>query len=80
MEKGDHFQYPKKDPFKVPEHYNKLNDRMRKTRFWVKIMQPGLPFEFAKHRNLHITPICWSSEPESLACRLDLPVETIEET
>jgi hypothetical protein len=41
MEYGDFFQYPKKDPFKVPEEYNKLKDSLKKERFWVKIMQAG---------------------------------------
>jgi hypothetical protein len=41
MEKGDYYQLPKKGPFKVPEHYNKLKENIRKNFFWVKIMQPG---------------------------------------
>ena len=44
MEHGDYFQYPKIDSFKVPEFYNKLDDKIRKTLFWVKIMQPDKPF------------------------------------
>lgn len=41
MEKGDFFQLPNRDPFKVPEEYNGLRDSIKKERFWVKIMQAG---------------------------------------
>jgi hypothetical protein len=41
MEKGDFFQYPKKDPFKEPEHYKKEKENIRKDFFWVKMMQEG---------------------------------------
>ena len=53
MESGDYFQYPKEDPFKVPEGYNDVDDESRNELFWVKIMQPDLPFEFAKHKRLY---------------------------
>jgi hypothetical protein len=41
MESGDYFQFPNEEPFKVPEHYNKLNENIRKNLFWAKIMKPG---------------------------------------
>lgn len=50
MEHGDYFQYPKADPFKVPEEYNELDEEIRNDLFWVKIMQADQPFEFAKHK------------------------------
>jgi hypothetical protein len=40
MKKGDYFQYPDEEPFKVPEFYNKLKENIRKNYFWVKIMKP----------------------------------------
>ena len=80
MRKEDYLQYPNKDPFKVPEAYAKIPEKIRKERFWIKIMHPGFPFDFAKGKNFHIKPICWSSEPELLAYYLEKPVELIEET
>ena len=70
MEKGDYFQYPKDNPFKVPEHYNKFKENIRKRQFWVRIMQPDQPFEFAKEKMLHTKPICWTNEPDNLSRRL----------
>jgi hypothetical protein len=43
-------------------------------------MQQDQPFMFAKDKMLHTKPICWSNEPENLSRRLEMPVETIEET
>lgn len=43
-------------------------------------MHPGLPFEVAKDKKLHIKPICWSSEPEVLSWKMKISVESIEET
>ena len=36
MERGDYFQYPKEDPFKIPKFYNDLKENIRKTLFWVR--------------------------------------------
>jgi hypothetical protein len=47
MEKGDFFQHPNKDPFKVPEFYGKLNENVRKNLFWARIVQPDQPFDLA---------------------------------
>jgi hypothetical protein len=74
------FQYPKQYPFKFPEFYNKHKEIIRKNLFWVRMMQPGQPFQFAKDKMLHSNPICWTNEPDNLSFRLDIPVETIEET
>lgn len=41
MEIYDYFQYPKEEPFKIPEVYNELKENIRNTLFWVKIMQPN---------------------------------------
>jgi hypothetical protein len=80
MERGDYFQYPKKDRFKVPKYYNDEDEDTQKDLFWVRIMQPHQPFEFAKDKKLRSKPICWTSKPAHLSRRLDMPVETIEET
>ena len=53
LERGDYFQYPKVNPFKLPEEYDKVEEDILKELFWVKIMQPDQPFEFAKHKMLH---------------------------
>ena len=80
MESGDYLQCPKEEPFKVPEDYNEEDDESRKELFWVKIMQPGRPFEFAKDKSLHSKPICWTNKPANLSRKLKMPVKTIEET
>jgi hypothetical protein len=80
MERGDYFQYPESDAFKVPEFYAELQEIIQKNLFWVKIMQAGQPFEFAKNKMLYTKPICWTNEPENLSWRLDMPVEKINET
>jgi hypothetical protein len=81
MEFGDYFQYPKENPFKVPEHYNEEdNEDITKEFFWMKIMQPHQPFYFAKDKMLFSKPICWTNKPANLCRRLRMPVKTIEET
>jgi hypothetical protein len=80
MEHGDYFQYPSKEPFKVPEHYNDVDAESRKELFWEKLMQPGQPFAFAKAKSLHSKPICWTNKPAILLRKLKIPVKTIEET
>jgi hypothetical protein len=80
MVKGDFLQYPIKGPFKEPEHYKEKKENIRKNLFWVRMMQPGQPFEFAKDKMLYSKPICWTNFPEMLSWRFDKPVETIEET
>ena len=53
MEEGDYFQCPKEVPFKVPAHYNDPdNKEVLNELFWVQIMQPDQPFDFAKRKNL----------------------------
>ena len=48
MEGGDHIQYPKDVPFKVPEHYQFYDDEdIQKELFWNRIMQPCQPFMYA---------------------------------
>jgi hypothetical protein len=80
MENGDYFQYPKKDPFEVPEDYKDFDDECRNELFWVKIMKPDLPFDFAKNKKLHIKPICWTNKPANLFRKTKMAVKTIEET
>ena len=80
MEDGDYFQNPKEDPFEVPESYKGLDDECRNELFWVKIMKPDLPFDFAKNKKLHIQPICWTNRPANLFRKIKIPVKTIEET
>ena len=80
MLKGDYLQYPNKDPFEVPAYYSKIPEKIRKERFWKKIMHPGLPFDFAKGKNFHIKPICWTNEPETLAYYLEEQIEFIDKT
>lgn len=41
MERGDYFQYPKENPFKVPKDYDDEDEEDREDRFWVKLMKPG---------------------------------------
>ena len=43
-------------------------------------MKPDLPFDVAKDQMLYTKPICWTNEPDNLSRRLQMPVETIEET
>jgi hypothetical protein len=78
MERGDYIQHPQIYPFMVPEFYGELDERTQKTLFWVKIMVPDGPFDFAKNKNLRILPICWTNVPENLARKLGMLVETIE--
>ena len=80
MQKGDYIQHPTIYPFKVPEFYGGLDESIQKNLFWVKIMEPHQPFEFAKKKNLHILPICWTNVPKMLAWKSGMPVETIELT
>ena len=74
MERGDYFQYPPKGPFKVPEteEYNEADEVVRNELFWVKIMQPGLPFDFAKNLSLISKPICWTNKPANLSRKLKI--------
>ena len=67
METGDYFQYPKEDPFKVPEYYNDEDEENLEDLFWVNIMKPDQPFEFAEDKMLHSKPICWTTKPKKLS-------------
>lgn len=78
MRPGDYFQYPKKGPFKEPESYEKLSDKARNNRFWVKIMRPDLPFKFSENKMLHSKPICWTNDPDLLPDNMGIKVEEIE--
>ena len=80
MKSGDYFQYPKEDSFKVPEDCSEEDKEDIEDRFWVKIMKPDQPFEFAEDKMLHSKPICWTTYPKKLSKTLDMPVKTIEET
>ena len=81
MSDGDYFQYPLKEPFKVPECYNdELDLDTLNELFWMIMMQPGHPFEFAKDKNLHSKPICWTNVPKNCSRRLNIPVDYIELT
>jgi hypothetical protein len=65
----------------VPEEYDDINDEnIRKELFWVKIMKPYQPFEFAKDKMLNSKPICWTNNPNNLSRKLRIAVKTIEET
>jgi hypothetical protein len=66
MERGDCFQNPKEDPFKVPEYYNDEDEDAKKDLFWVRIMQPHQPFEFAEDKKLRSKPIYWTIKPAKL--------------
>jgi hypothetical protein len=80
MESGDYFQYPKNDPFKVPEFYNGVDDEDSQNElFWVKIMQPDYPFKFAEDKMLHSKPICWTNKPAILNKKTQMSIQTIEE-
>lgn len=73
MEAGDYLQYPKEGPFEVPEGYDDVdNAEIRNELFWVKIMQPGLPFDFAKNLSLISKPICWTNKPANLSRKLKI--------
>ena len=78
MKKGDYLQYPTKFAFKVPEFYNKFNQNIRQGLFWVKIMQPDQPFDFANKKQIYTKPICWTNLPEFLSMSVHVPVEEIE--
>ena len=80
MEIGDYFQYPIKDPFEVPEDYKDFDEECRNELFWVKIMKPDLPFDFAYNKKLNIKPICWTNKPANLFRKTKMPVKKIEET
>ena len=81
MEAGDYLQYPKEGPFEVPAGYGDVDDaEIRNELFWVKIMQPGLPFDFAKNLGLISKPICWTNKPANLFRNAKMPVKKTEET
>ena len=63
MKKGDYLQYPNKFEFKIPEFYNMFDQNMREGLFWVKIMQPDQPFDFANIKKIFTKPICWTNKP-----------------
>ena len=76
---GDYFQYPKEDPFNLPQGYNLLKKEARKEKFWVKMMEAGQPFKFAEVNELTSKPICWTNKPALLSDILDISEQTIEE-
>ena len=80
MKRGDYFQYPKGQSFKVPDHYNDEDEEDREDLFWEKIMKPHLPFKFAEDKMLYSKPICWTTKAKKLSNALKIPVKTIEET
>jgi hypothetical protein len=64
-----------------PEYYDCVDDEnILKELFWVKIMKPYQPFEFAYDKMLHSKPICWTNNPKNLFRKLRIPVKSIEET
>ena len=82
MDQGDYPQYPTEVPFKVPDGYNDpdYDEDTRNELFWVKIMKPELPFDFAKDKKLQSYPICWTNKPANLFKNAKMPIKKTEQT